>query len=473
MAYVRKRGNQLAIVHGERNTDTKLVEQQILFTIYSKAEAREALTSNGRGCSDHFRHLLEREYPGFTFNWKAIGKGIADNLDVLPDSYEYRGERLRDRFRSDLGALATQLLIHDPQVLHSSAEVVYEHRHELAYLRDLIDWRLRTTDPSKKTEWNGDNAFFWRSAIRGNDAPAEAEEQAAEMYERGAFDQAEAVFRLLIECFPGYAEGWNYLGLIALRRDDLPRAREYFEQTIEIGRKRFPRRVAKASYWSDLETRPYMRGLRNLALTLNRLATYGEALAICDRLERECGDAIVATSHRAAIYLNTGRWEEAAGAAVHLHKIDPSESLVAAFALFEIGRRDEAVVHFLHGALNAPRTSWIVTRIRRPPPKGYDEVRDHNGGIDLRAAIHGYLAAQSRASRRFFRELTRDEPVVALLEEIEAVVRRRSVEHPTGERGAFDRMTEMRAFDFAVAQARRMGWKTAWPESRERKAAMH
>ena len=64
MAYLRRRGNQLAIVHGEREPGTGKVQQQILFTLYSKAEAREAL---GRGQepqgAERFRRLLEREYP--------------------------------------------------------------------------------------------------------------------------------------------------------------------------------------------------------------------------------------------------------------------------------------------------------------------------------------------------------------------------------------------------------------------------
>ena len=59
------------------------------------------------------------------------------------------------------------------------------------------------------------------------------------------------------------------------------------------------------------ETRPYMRGLRNLCRTLVRAGRYDEALALCDRLERECGDDLTADAQRTSIRLNTGRWEEA------------------------------------------------------------------------------------------------------------------------------------------------------------------
>jgi hypothetical protein len=46
-----------------------------------------------------------------------------------------------------------------------------------------------------------------------------------------------------------------------------------------------------------------MRGLQNLALTLNEAGRFPEALTVCDRLVDECGDEVAATWHRAAVYL--------------------------------------------------------------------------------------------------------------------------------------------------------------------------
>ena len=113
------------------------------------------------------------------------------------------------------------------------------------------------------------------------------------------------MFRLLVDCFDGYAEVFNYLGLIALAQRKLDEAIEHFRKIIELGRKRFPPRIGKNRYWSDHATRPYMRGLQNLTLTLNEAGRFPEAPAICDRLADECGDEVAATWHRAAIYLNT------------------------------------------------------------------------------------------------------------------------------------------------------------------------
>jgi hypothetical protein len=198
-----------------------------------------------------------------------------------------------------------------------------------------------------------------------------------------------------------------------------------------------------------------MRGLRNLSLTLNRAGRYEEALAVSDRLEDECGDGDHATSRRAAVYLNTGRWEGAFEAAASLREIWPEESLVAALAAFEMGRASDATACFLHGALNHPRAARMLLDLPtgEPDASSYEEVTDHNTGVSLWQALHAFLADQSRSSRRFFREMLTAPAIDKLLQEKEEVVRRWHEQHSTGERGAFDRMYVMNSWDFAQEQA--------------------
>ena len=64
MAYVRRRGNQLAIVHGERQQGTGKVNQRILFTLYSKAEALEVLGRGANGGAWRLPQLLRATTPG-------------------------------------------------------------------------------------------------------------------------------------------------------------------------------------------------------------------------------------------------------------------------------------------------------------------------------------------------------------------------------------------------------------------------
>jgi tetratricopeptide (TPR) repeat protein len=194
-------------------------------------------------------------------------------------------------------------------------------------------------------------------------------------------------------------------------------------------------------------------------LALNEAGRFPEALAICDRLADECGDEVAATWHRAAVYLNTGQWERAAGAAQRTIGLDPAGGFLAAFAYFELGQRDRALGAFLHAALNHPRSARMLagekTRGKRTVTSR-DEAEDHNTGVSMLRGLHAYLHGQSRASRRFFRDVVDDARVMRLLDESAAVVRRWHEQHPTGEREAFDRMQRLRSLEFAKTEAAKL-----------------
>lgn len=455
MAYVRQRGNQLVIVHGERDPETKKVNQRVLFTIYSKAEALEALGRSGARGPRFFEALLEGQYPEIEFDWGKVREAIEKQLDILPDLFEYRETRLRSRFHQAMCDFTRQLALADPQWLISSAQLIQSERYALDYIGRLIDWRLKLCD-QKEGEFNVDNPFYWRFELQGRQVPSEAEEMATGYYERGELERAEAAFRLLIDCFDGYADGYNYLGLIALDRGELDQATTHFERTIELGRRMFPRRTAKKHYWKDLSTRPYMRGLRNLALTLNEAGRFEEALAICDRLENECGDDISAAAHRASAFLNTGRWEDAARAAEHIHLLHPTEDFVVALARFELGQKREAIDAFLHAALNSPRAAHILVGLRTARPTNSWEAEDHNSGVHWLRALRAYLSERQLASKRFFRRVIGTPHARVLLDEIADVTRRWREQRTSDDREPFDRMNLMRSREFARVEAGRI-----------------
>ena len=448
MAYVRQRGNQLAIVHGVRDPETKKVEQQILFTVYSKAEALEALGKGEKGGAFRFRSLLESSHPTIQFDWKEILRGIEANLEVLPETYDYRSTRLRAGFREDLLSFARQIILADPQMLAASSQLLSEHRKELEYLRELIGWRLEAPE-EPQDRWTADNTFYWRFATRDLGVPPDIEEHAAELYEKHEYERAAVAFKLLTEVFADYAEGHNYLGLIALDQERLPEAIAHFKKTMEVGRRLFPKRVAKSSWWSDHKTRPYMRGLRNLALSLTQAKRYDDALAACDQLVQECHDDITAAAHRATTFLSTGRWQQALDAAKYIHQISPSESIVAAFAAFELGRQDEARALFLHAALNKPRTVGMLLGARFARPKDNEEVDDHNTGVNLLRTLDDYLRKRRPAARRFFNDLCKSEQVTSYRKELEDVTRRWREDRKGQDRTPFDRMSRLRSWEFA------------------------
>jgi len=463
VAYVRARGSQVLIVHGERDPATRRVVQRILFTIYSKEEAKQALADIERG-GGRFGSLLESAHRGLRFDWKRLGRDLRAQLHVLPDEYDVYEERVRSRFLEAIRVFARRLMQADPQVLMPAAELIREQRPALEFLKELIEWRVKLSD-QKRSEWNVDTRFYWRFERASREVPLDVEELAAGLLEKGDLDRAEAAFQLMVEGFEGYAEGHNYLGLIALERDRLDEAIGRFRRTIELGRRLFPKRIARREYWRDLETRPYMRGLRNLALALNRAGQWEDALAVCDRLEQECDDRVTAMARRSSVYLNTGRWPEAVSAAEYVRGIDPSTaSLVAALALFESNRRRAALAAFLHGALNGPRAARMLLGLKPRAPRSSDEARDHNAGVELRRDLAAYLRDRRRASLRFFAGVLARPAMADLLAEIEAVVERWREQHRTGEREAFDRLRLMRGLAFAEQRAREIADDLGLPE---------
>ncbi len=258
----------------------------------------------------------------------------------------------------------------------------------------------------------------------------------------------------MIDAFPGYAEGWNYLGLIALEREDFARAEDHFRKTIEVGRRLFPKRVARSSWWSDEKTRPYMRGLRNLAVTLLRIARYEEAMAVADRLELECGDDLAASSYRGAIALNTGDWELAAGSAGRLRGLWPEEGMLEAFARVELGEQSLALEAFLHAALTKPRAVRLVLGVPSTAPKTSIETEDHNAGVNLAQLLSSYLGKKKKnRGVTFLRRVVNDARVRRSMHRVEEL-QGKWFGHPAADRSIFDELTHMQKPDFAASQAR-------------------
>jgi tetratricopeptide (TPR) repeat protein len=449
MAYVRKRGNQLALVHGERDTETGKVCQRVLFTFYSKKEAVAAL-DNAQG--QLLQDLLELEYPEIRFPWKRIWWELARNIDVLPEEYEYREAEMVKRFRADLCAFTRQLVLNEPQWLFSSAELLRQHRYELEYLMELIRWRLKLCD-TKPDEWNRDNEFYWRWRLRGKEVPVDTEEEISGLYDQGDLNRTEAILRLLAESFESDAESHNYLGLIALDRGNLDEAERHFTKMMELSRKRLPRRLTKSFFKNNHRGKPYRRGLSNLMITLNRLGRYDEALRLADQLEGVCGDREGAECYRADIHLNRGAWEEAVRAARYVRKLWPEMSFVAAMGAFEMGRMEESVADFLHGACNHPGAAPLITGRRPKAPKNNDEARDRQVGAVFLQNLAGYQARNGPRARRFFGALTANPEFGALMDEIEETRRRRDEERKTNARIAWDLLERMESPKFAVERA--------------------
>lgn len=452
MPYVRKHGHQVAIVHGERDPETRKVVQRVLFTLYSRPEAEAALGRRETNPPLSFRGLVAGHNEALRFDWEKIEARIADLMGELPEHYEYPESGVAPELRRGILVFTQGLLAADPQRLSSAARAVRAQRHELRFLRDLIDWRLRLCDDERESRFTTDNEYGWRGRFLGHGLPAEGMEMLDGLQRKGDDDGAVAVATLFLEIWPDYADGHNLIGDVALEREEFDAALSAYADALRVGRTLFPKRIRKDHWWSDIDTRPYMRAMRNTTVALIRAGRSEEALAWCDRMTKETYDTEASDVFRAAACLNLRRWAEARELAGRYVRIWPEQDFVAAFASFELGDRGDAFARWLHAAIQMPRAARMLVGMRRASdPRGYDEVRDHNAGVNLTRDLATYLGRKK--ARQWFAAVTCAPEVVSVMSAYAEARNAWEAERGTDQRNGYDRMTEMQTVEFARTMA--------------------
>jgi tetratricopeptide (TPR) repeat protein len=445
MPYVRKHGSQIAIVHGERDPETSQVQQRVLFTLYSRPEADAALGLRPTQPPLAFRGLVERDEPRLRFDWKRLDARIAELRDELPERYDYPSTGGTADLRAGMVSFLKALGAADPQQLAPAAQALRDQRRELLLLRELIDRRLRLCD-QEESEWSRDNEFGWLSRGRRG-VPIDLLEQLDGYQERGQDDEVEALAGMLVEAWPGFADGHNALGDVKLDRGDHDAALACFGRAVEVGRRALPKRVAASRWWSDHATRPMMRGLMNSARALLRAGRPDDALPCCDRLEQECHDPGSAALFRGRALLALERWDEA------LENADRAgDGCVAALADYERGDLDSALARWLREAVVGPRTTAMLCGLPSPEPRDSDSARDHNAGVELTHQLHGYL--RPRPALRFMRKVSEADETRLLVGRYQAAVRA----WRDGDREGYDTMMEMRDPSYARRFVPSMGY---------------
>lgn len=418
MAYVRQHGNQLAIVSGARDSETGKVQQRVLFTFYSKDEARAAIGCGSDRQKNLFQNLMARTYPDAVFEWPKIDAAIEERLAALPEKYEGRIAHSGEGFAKAVKELTVYLAVADPLIIPSSKDILISQKSSLMALRELIDSTLedissyesRAEEPP--SEYDQADQFHWRYIFKQNEVSPSVEEWAEGFYERQEYEMAECIFQALVSAFDNYAEGYNYLGLMALEQRQFHKAAEYFEKTVAVGKNLFPRNLPKKEYWYNLTTRPFIRGMGNLIIALLCAGEYEKAEKICNRYQKECGSKEEADDYRAMIHLCCGRWDRAL-------LLCNSNDFVKAFALLELGNTQEALECLLLNAAEHPHTARQLLGMKRPKVEHSFVADDNNYGVFLMSQLQGYFAKQSRPAKKFLQAVAKEPAFVEMMERID------------------------------------------------------
>ncbi|MDP7422553.1 MAG: tetratricopeptide repeat protein [bacterium] len=321
----------------------------------------------------------------------------------------------------------------------------------LEMLQTLINNTLHFLPKIEPDEYGEDNEFYWRRRTLSQSVSPDMEETVAGYYERGEYKQLQTLCRMLTECFSDYPEGYNYLGLVALERENYAEAERHFKQCVDVANRNMPRGLKRGDYWNLTETRPYVRGLRNLVITYNLGHRFEQAIETAQILKKKCDDTISAAGLLAPVYLNTGQWKKALNSARYVCQIYPSEGYLAALALMELDRTDESRVYFLYGLLNNPWAAEYLLKGTMAEPQNYENARNYNTAIEIKQSLAPYLERKRPSDFLLFETIMEEDSVKEIQDEIADLQSRRDKKNGNQEenRNSFRRIQHCQSLDFA------------------------
>ena len=411
MAFIKQEDDKILIVQGRRNRGGGEMEKTTLFTIRSKAEARLFLDEGTSEVGSLYQRKLRERFPWARFEWTRLLGKIDDGLDALPESADYENERLRRGLMSGIVNLARELLTTDPEALRTSHQALSACREELEFVRELINARLSALDeePSGRPFWP--DPFFWEFATRECEPPQWLVERLEHLRRDGEQDRAATLWKLVLECFPSFAEGYNQFGLIAYERGDYETAKAHFHKAMNTIKRDYPRDIYHEHASCDSRLDPYFEGMANLILALTRLGQFAEALELTDLLESKHGYAREACEYRARILLNRGPNPDVLTCVERTRKWDRVESFIAALAALELGRDDESVAHYLYATLYYPVTARMLAGYNVEEPTAARATEDYDKGKRLKNELFLFFDRYGEESQRVFRKALNDEVV--------------------------------------------------------------
>ncbi len=450
MAYVRMKGNQVAIVHGERDPETGKSVQRTLCLIYSKVEAREATGASRQ----EFRHLLEINNPQIAFNWQKIERDLVKLVEKLPD-IGYHGAHHREQLEESMYDFARRLLNTDPVRIGAHNTLIGEYAFQLRVISDAIQKRLDGLEEEVPLPRH-DHRFQWYSDLYSDRVSLELHDRTLAAWEAGRLDEAGQLAMLCDRLWPKDPFGCELLGRLALERGKAGDALEYYTRALIVSRNFFPKRLPKRDYWGVLETRPFIRAHWGKARALNRAGRYQEALSVLETLASMCGARFDAPTIRLTSLINLGRFREAVEGVEDLGEGMGHLGLLCGLAFAELGEDRRALTWLVAGSLQYPEAARMIAGHRAPSHSEEDTApEDLNIARHLRSDLANYLTEYARRGVQVVKSLLRNKRYCSFLSEYrlaqDAASRRAGSDH-----APLEHLFEMQTLRFAEQKAKEL-----------------
>ena len=148
---------------------------------------------------------------------------------------------------------------------------LFDDRYTTEAERSKSQMPLGARADTSLTEFNSDSSSYgW--FYSGEESAQELVYDGWDALSTGNLETARSDFEDALELDPHHADAHNGLAALAMREDDPEKAHELYRKAYELARQRLGTESPQAFYWwSELETRPYMRARHGLGITYSRL----------------------------------------------------------------------------------------------------------------------------------------------------------------------------------------------------------
>jgi tetratricopeptide (TPR) repeat protein len=190
-------------------------------------------------------------------------------------------------------------------------------------------------------------------------------DQGLEFLDQGDEEEAGRYFFKSIEIDPTYADGYNHLGNIAWRKGDWEQAEGLYRKALECAGREV-KDIPKGRFWGILETRPYMRALHGMGLTVWKQGRLEEAIDIFQKmLNLNPNDNQGARYLVGPVYHQMGNLEEAIRW-YHRNGDDPQNLYNYGLALIQQNKLDKAARILIFAIFSNPYAAPMLLGEKLP-----------------------------------------------------------------------------------------------------------
>ena len=424
MAFFRRRGNSLTLIHGHRTAFG--VRQKVLHTFSNAGELQHLFQVGGwpKFCLE-----IEQKFPEVAPDWEEVKRQALELQDAGPVQEPDSGEQLT-KLRRALAYASRELArlnCRCDRDRKTALALGPDLKNCLFYGQILVEtMRGRTREEAIEET---------RYVVPNDEHVAGLVEEAQRALSVRKWKRAALLFEQARNYDPFDPDTLNSEGIGWLERGRLQEARGCFEGARDLAFSQLPQGDRVYS-WSNLRARPYLRATYNLGLTAELEHDYQRALDLFqDCLQRCPDDGVSARFHVGSLHHRLGQSEAALRyyrQALEGNRIGLADPhFDGACVLLELGREREALEWIMRGlSIN----DWVPKVLNKKVKADESEAwtaDSFDWACDYARRSSDFWTPAARA---FLRRVVKEKSVRSILQEIRIIADELEEIRPSPER---------------------------------------